>query len=266
MAKESAFEAWLTSVNQEESCVLATILETEKPVTIQDGFRMFISEKGTQIGHLGSETINQQIRELALIKMNTKTPKSETLTFALSEQEEISVFIDVYIPPINILIFGAGHDAIPVANYSVSLGLRTTVVDSRAFYNSEERFPNTTRIVTNDTAYKEMVHIGTRSYVILMNHHLERDQEALKFVLNSQAPYIGVLGPRSRRVRMIDALEEEGIVITEEQLSRVYSPIGLDIGASSSEEIAISILAEIIALRNGHNGGFLRGSEYIHKN
>lgn len=266
MVKQSAFEAWLASVEAEQAGVLATILQTESPLTNEEKGRMFISEEGAPIGDLGDVAINEEIIAVAKKKLSEKKPKSETQTFVLPDEQEISVFIDVYIPPVDLIIFGAGHDAIPVANYSVSLGLRTTVVDSRAFYNSEERFPNTKRIVTNEEGYEEQVQIGSRAYIIVMNHHLERDQETLKFVLTSQSPYVGLLGPRSRRVRMLDALEEEGIVFSDNQLSRLYSPIGLDIGASSPEEIAISILAEIIAIRNGHTGGFLQGAEYIHNN
>ncbi|WP_228548313.1 XdhC family protein [Sporosarcina obsidiansis] len=264
MAKQSAFEAWLASVEAEKACVLATILQTESPLANQESGRMFISSEGVTIGDLGDKTINAKIIALANQKLSEKKPKSETHTFVLSDQQEISIFIDVYIPPVDLIIFGAGHDAIPVANYSVSLGLRTTVVDSRAFYNSEERFPGAKIIVTNEDGYHEKVKIGNRTYIIVMNHHLEKDQKTLEFVLNSQAPYVGLLGPRSRRDRMLDALKEDGIVFSDNQLSRLFSPIGLDIGASSPEEIAISILAEIIAIKNGHTGGFLQGAEYIH--
>lgn len=266
MAKQPAFDAWLASIKAEQTCVLATTLQIESSFTNQESGRMFISEDGLPIGDLGNASINAQIVEAAKNKLSEKKPKSETLTFMLADEQEINIFIDVYTPPVDLMIFGAGHDAIPVANYSVSLGLRTTVVDSRGFYNNEERFPNTRRIVINEEGYEENIKIGSRTYIIVMNHHLEKDRETLKFVLNSQAPYIGLLGPRSRRIRMLDALKEEGIVFSEGQLGRLYSPIGLDIGASSPEEIAISILAEVIAIRNGHAGGFLQGAEYIHNN
>lgn len=266
MSKQLAFEAWLACIEAEQAGVLATILQTELPLTNPESSRMFISNEGIPIGDFGDASINAQIMEIAIKKLHEKKPKSETYTFSVSDGLEMSVFIDVYIPPIDLMIFGAGHDAIPVANYSVSLGLRTTVVDSRSFYNSDERFPGIRRIVTNEDGYQENIKIGNRTYIIVMNHHLEKDQKTLEFVLNSQSPYIGLLGPRSRRIRMLEALEEEGIVFSDSQLQRLYSPIGLDIGASSSEEIAISILAEIIAIKNGHTGGFLQGAEFIHNN
>src|SRR5699024_9204886 len=107
--------------------------------------------------------------------------------------------------------------------------------------------------------------ITDKTYVIVMNHHIEKDEQTLGFVLSSASPYVGVLGPRSRRERMLERLKEEGVVFSEESLQKMHSPIGLDIGARTPEEIAISILAEIIAFKNGHTAGFLKGAEAIHK-
>lgn len=265
MTKQSAFEAWLACGEAKESGVLATILQTGSPIQNPDSGRLFISDGVEPIGDLAGPEINEQIIEIGLQKLKEKNPKSEKIILILANGKEIPVFIDVYIPPIELMIFGAGHDAIPVANYSVSLGLTTTIVDSRSMYNSEERFPGTIRIVTKEDAFQENIKIGNRTYIIVMNHHLEKDQETIKFVLNSSAPYVGLLGPRSRRERMLDGLKESGVVFSQQQLARLFSPIGLDIGAQSPEEIAISILAEVIAIKNGHAGGFLNGSEFIHR-
>jgi xanthine/CO dehydrogenase XdhC/CoxF family maturation factor len=264
MSKQSAFEAWSACVEAEQAGVLATILHTGSPLTEQESGRLFISDEVEPIGDLGEAEVNEQIIEIASQKLKENNPKSETVILILSDGKEISIFIDVYMPPIELMIFGAGHDAIPVANYSVSLGLKTTIVDSRSFYNSEERFPGTHRIVTSEETFQDKLTIGNRTHIIVMNHHLEKDQETLKFVLNSSSPYVGLLGPRSRRMRMLDGLKESGVVFSEQQLARLYSPIGLDIGAQTSEEIAISILTEVIAVKNGHRGGFLQGSEVIH--
>src|SRR5699024_8995403 len=120
------------------------------------------------------------------------------------------------------------HDAIPVAKYSNALGLETIVVDARAAYNNEENFPGSTRIIAREHEFKEKVTINERTYIIVMNHHIEKDQQTLKFILQSVAPYVGVLGPRSRRERMLNNLKEEGITFTHEELEKMYSPVGLD--------------------------------------
>jgi xanthine/CO dehydrogenase XdhC/CoxF family maturation factor len=205
------------------------------------------------------------VLEIGQRKLMESNPKSETRTFTLPEGFDIHVFIDVYIPPSEIMIFGAGHDAIPVANYAVSLGFKTTIIDQRTFYNNKERFPFASRQIVSPAYFNEKIKISYRTYIVVMNHHLEKDQETLKFVLRSESPYIGVLGPRSRQTRMLKAIEAEGILFDEKELERIHSPIGLDIGAVSPDEIALSILSEIVAKKNGHSGGFLRGSDHIHK-
>ncbi|MBS4190502.1 XdhC family protein [Bacillus sp. FJAT-49705] len=265
MLELSPFEAWLRSFKEEQECVLATILPINQLQIEKEPGRLFISKGNLTIGDLGDDEINLRVKEIALRKLYETNPKSETRTFTLPGGKEVHVFIDVYIPPSELMIFGAGHDAMPVAKYAVSLGFKTTLVDQREFYNSEERFPSTNRLIAKTSEFQEKVKIGQRTYIVVMNHHIERDQETLKFVLRSPSPYIGVLGPRSRRVRMLKALEEEGIYFEKEELERMYSPIGLDIGAVSPEEIALSILAEVVAKKNGHTGGFLQDSKYIHK-
>lgn len=262
MDKLLPFEMWLKSIKEEQESVLATVLANEQKENNEG--RLFVSRGNHSIGDLGDEQMNQQVINIAKIKLDQANPKSETCVFTLPSGEEVNVFIDVYIPPAEVMIFGAGHDAIPVAKYAVSLGFNTTVVDQRESYNSKERFPNAQRLIVRTCDFHEKIKIGYRTYIIVMNHHIERDIETLKFVLPSVSPYIGVLGPRSRRIRMLDAIKAEGILFNDYELKRMHSPIGLDIGAASSEEIAISILAEVIAKKNGHSGGFLRGSEYIH--
>src|SRR5699024_3656564 len=167
----------------------------------------------------------------------------------LEDNEQITVFVDVFVPQARVMIFGAGHDAIPVAKYSVSLGYDTTVVDAREGFNTEALFPNTKRIIAHPESYAEKVTITENTYVIVMNHHIEKDRKTLEFVLPSNAAYVGVLGPRSRRERMMNQLRDEGVFLEESELQKMYNPVGLDIGAEKPEEIAISILSEIILYR-----------------
>lgn len=258
------FEAWLKSLEEERESVLATILPVNQTPSRKEPFRLFIS-KELVIGDLGDVSINEQVMEIARRKLNESNPKSEKRTLSMQNGEDIHIFMDMYIPPAELMIFGAGHDAIPVAKYAASLGFKTTVVDEREFLNTEERFPNSVRLLVKTSEFSEKITISRRTYLVIMNHHIERDQETLKFVLRSNSPYIGVLGPRSRRLKMINALKEEGIFFEPHELDKMYSPIGLDIGALSPEEIALSILAEVVAKKNGHEGGFLKGSDSIHK-
>jgi xanthine/CO dehydrogenase XdhC/CoxF family maturation factor len=236
------------------------------PAVLEDSSsRLFVAEEGTPIGSLGDETLHLQVVELARQKLSEQSPKSETREILLPGGKMASVFLDVNVPSAELMIFGAGHDAIPLAKASLDLGLKTTVVDPRPGYNTAERFPGAERILANAETYGEQVSIGRRTYVVVMNHHLERDQEALRFALQSKAPYVGVLGPRSRSNRLLEALERAGVTFRAEELARMFSPVGLDIGADSPEEIAVSIMAEVLAFRSGHGAGFLRERPGIHQ-
>lgn len=265
MFKLSPFDAWLKCMEEEKEGILATVLPMDTFQTEKETKRLFLSIENLPIGDLGDEEINLRVLEIGRRKLLETNPKSETRSFTLPGGRNIHVFIDVYIPPSELMIFGAGHDAIPVAKYAVSLGFKTTIVDQREFYNSEDRFPSANRLLVCPADFLDKIQIGYRTFIVVMNHHMEKDQATLKFVLRSNSPYIGLLGPRSRRIRMLKALEAEGTLFDEKELDKMYSPIGLDIGAVSPDEIALSILAEVVAKKNGHSGGFLQDSEHIHK-
>lgn len=132
------------------------------------------------------------------------------------------------------------------------------VVDARGGFLTEERFGGAELVEAHAGEYEEKVKLGRRSYVVIMNHHLERDRASLRYALETEAAYIGVLGPGSRYQRLMEELRQEGYEARPEGLRRVYSPVGLDLGAETPEEVANSIMGEILAVRKGHRGGFLR--------
>jgi xanthine/CO dehydrogenase XdhC/CoxF family maturation factor len=259
------FAAWTECLKEERAAVLCTLLEFSPSPGIPSGVRLLVPENGEPLGDLGDEALNRLAVELARKKLDTLHPQSETCIFSLPGDRQAEVFFDVNLPPSELMIFGAGHDAIPLAKFAIQSGFKTTVVDPRPAYATEERFPGARIILSDASLWVEQVIIGRRTYVVVMNHHLERDRAAIRFVLNSPAPYVGVLGPRSRCQRMLEALEKEGVTFGEEKLARMYNPVGLDIGAETPEEVAISILSEILAFRKGHAGGYLRGRDSIHQ-
>ena len=174
---------------------------------------------------------------------------------------DVELFFMVSAPPPHLVIFGAGHDAVPLARGGWDLGCAVTVVDVREAFLSAERFPRVELIAAHFSRFAESVSLGPRSFAVAMNHHLERDRESLRFALESEAPYIGVLGPRSRLQKLLDALEADGYVPDAAGLGRVRNPVGLALGAETAEEISVSILGEILALQREFDGGFLTGRE-----
>lgn len=250
------FQMWLETVQEQRAGALATVLNAREGSSFQKASRLFIAEAGTTLGSLGSNNLNEQVLERAKEKMSQLYPRSETRTFKVNG-EAVEVFIDVNVPPPELAIFGAGHDAIPLASYAHKLGFRVTVIDARHAFVTSERFPNASLVRTHPSGFIEKVTLSPRTYVVLMNHHLERDKESLAFALTKNVPYIGVLGPRSRYERMLDALKDEGRLPLAKELAVVRNPIGVDIGADTPDEIAVSVMSELIAIRGEYKAGFL---------
>lgn len=177
----------------------------------------------------------------------------------ISGKTELTGFVELLKPPVNLLVFGAGNDALPLVRMAAVLGWHTTVVDGRANYVSAERFPQAQqlRVAKPDEALATLT-FDSRTVVMLMTHNYNYDLAMLRGLLPMELPYVGSLGPKKKLDRMLAELQEESTVATEQQLQSIYGPTGLDIGAETSEEIALSMLAEIQAVLQGRNGASLR--------
>lgn len=177
------------------------------------------------------------------------------LTEETSSPDEPSenVLIERIEPPRSLVIFGAGHDAIPLVRIAKEVGWRVTVVDHRPAYAQPDRFAQADElIVATPKAAKEQDLIESGSAAVLMTHSYRHDLELLGWLLDSPAAYVGQLGPLHRTERLLGELDRESS-------GRLHAPIGLDLGAESPDEIAMSIVAEIQAFFAGRQGGSLNG-------
>jgi xanthine dehydrogenase accessory factor len=167
--------------------------------------------------------------------------------------QEHRVYIEPFAPEPRLFIVGATHTAIPLCGMAAELGFHVTVIDPRTPFATRERFPRAAELVLEwpDQVLAE-ASLDRESYVVTLTHDLKFDIPTLRTALGSDAGYIGALGSRGTHERRIERLREEGVDAAE--LERVHTPIGLDIGARSPEEIALAILAEIIAVRNARDG------------
>ena len=141
-----------------------------------------------------------------------------------------------------------------------AVGFAVTIVDVRQAFLTAERFPGATLMCAHFSQFSERVNLSAGSFVLIMNHHVERDEECLRFSLESRAAYIGVLGPRSRYDKLLTSLADRGYVPASSRLASVRNPVGLALGAETPQEVAVSILSEVLAIRRGFAGGFLSGS------
>jgi xanthine dehydrogenase accessory factor len=201
------------------------------------------------IGSLGTPELD----EIAVPEASRLLEDQRSLTLSYpTPHGEVELFYEVFPPPPTLLIFGAVHVAQALATFAKQLGFRVVVTDARPKLLTPERFPTADELVQGwpEDAIAQMA-IDRNTYVAILTHDPKFDEPALMGTLSTDARYIGAVGSRKtsadRRVRLIEA------GATEEQLARIRGPIGLNIGASTPEEMAISILAEIIAIRHGRD-------------
>jgi xanthine dehydrogenase accessory factor len=171
----------------------------------------------------------------------------------------ITVFQETITPPPALLIFGAGDDAQPLAQLAQPLGWPVTIADPRAAFATAARFPAAARILVAPA--KDLVaHVAPEpgSLAIVMTHHYIHDVPVLRDLLPLELGYLGLLGPKKRADRILEDLARDGFAPTSAQLSRLHAPVGLDLGAETSAEVALSILAEIRATLAGRDARPLR--------
>jgi xanthine dehydrogenase accessory factor len=187
--------------------------------------------------------------------------RSETRHFGPRGQrrmEDVAVFIQSFAPPPKMYVFGAIDFASAVARAGKFMGYRVTVCDARPVFATRDRFPSADEIVVAwPDEFLRTAEVDKRSVICVLTHDPKFDVPVLVEALKTEAGYIGAMGSRRTHNNRTARLKEEGV--TDEQLARVSSPIGLDIGARTPEETAIAIAGEIIALRTGHSGGRLAG-------
>ncbi|MFD2584594.1 XdhC family protein [Pedobacter vanadiisoli] len=186
-----------------------------------------------------------------------KVSENKISTFKSYEvnSQQIDAFIEFIRPPISLIIVGAGNDAQPLAEMAYLLGWEVTVIDGRPTHATPLRFANATRIlISKPESVLAQIQIDEQTAFVLMTHNYNYDLELLKYLLDTNAPYIGTLGPKKKLLRMLGELD----LATPLNETRVHGPIGLDIGAETAEEIAISILAEIKSVFTGASAMFLK--------
>ena len=236
---------YLKKVNENrQAAVLVTLFSLQDRKGPQYGTCLLLKEDGGLVQHVPvlKEVLLADANEV-LINQNSSF-KNYT-----SDDHNITAFIEVIKPPVSIIIIGAGNDVVPLVNMADILGWETTVVDGRANYAKQERFVSACQVlVAKPENVLEQITIDEHTVFLLMTHNYNYDMAMLRQLLGKNMTYIGMLGPKIKRERMLNELKDEGSNFTGQQLSVLHSPVGLDIGAETSEEIALSILAEIKAM------------------
>jgi xanthine dehydrogenase accessory factor len=242
-------------LDEERACCLVTAL-TSGIDGVDPGARFLVEASGTRDGGLGAPDADAVATDLARQALASGRSSVETLGTAGGE---IRVFAEVLEPPPRLLVCGAGHDAIPLVRYAADLGWRVTVADVREPFLTQERFPEASSFVDADPITVARVwQPDRRSSAVVMTHNYLRDIDYLRALLDCDLAYLGVLGPRRRTEQLLRELAADGVTVTDTSRARLHAPAGLDLGAEGPEEVAWSIVAEMLAVRRGRSGGPLR--------
>jgi xanthine dehydrogenase accessory factor len=213
------------------------------------GARAAVRDDGSRVGSLGSTALDSGVAG----------PVQRRLTSGLAGTDDIdgvSVFIDPIVPAPHIAIIGAVHIAIALSTMARAAGYRVTVIDPRTAFLNTERLPDADRLIAKwpDEALP-LLDLGARDAAVCLAHDPKFEDPALGVLLRSPTGYIGAIGSRTTHGKRVARLRDAGF--SDEEIARIHSPVGLDLGAATAEEIAVSILAEVVAARRGRSGGTL---------
>jgi xanthine dehydrogenase accessory factor len=226
----------------------ATLIEgTGRP-----GDKLLVWPTGKTFGSLGDAALERQAANDARAMM--ERPRAELRQYAAPAAR---VFIEVLPPPPHLVIFGGVHIAIPLTDMAKTLGYRVTIADPRRAFANHERFSHADQIITEwPQKVVQQLEIGPTTYCVILTHDPKIDEPALKSLLGQGAAYVGAIGSRKTHAERFARMAQHGV--SAEQLAEVYAPVGLNLGAQTPEEIALAIMAEIVAVRRGRTGGFMR--------
>jgi xanthine dehydrogenase accessory factor len=241
------------SVENGEPTMLATVVKVKG----REGLRAGDFLASNKMGIVASTIPNSNLSSRIVAEGSVIADASSARRTYSRGIEEIDVFFQRVLPPVPLLVFGAGADAAPLVDAAKQLGWHVTVIDQRPAYANKSRFPGADSVVVSDQL-PDGLKVSDRHVAVIMTHNFDRDRIILPILLGSPARYVGLLGPGSKLRALLEDLEGHGFSPGMDQLDRLYAPIGLDIGAETPEEIALSIVAEIKSVLEGRTGGSLR--------
>ena len=244
------------AIHKRQNTVLVTLYAPQIKKGDTVGTSMLLEDSGefhnNSTFQFVPETLMQDIKETLMIK------KSSFKSYILNDHT-FNAFLSFISPPISLVIVGAGNDAIPLQSIAETLGWEVTIVDGRHTYAKIERFSSACQIiVSKPEKVLQQIPIDEKSVFVLMTHNYNYDYAILKALLDKNVTYIGALGPKKKLDNMITDLKAENIFLNERQKNILYGPVGLELGAETPAEIALSITAEIMSVMHNKKGGSLR--------
>jgi xanthine dehydrogenase accessory factor len=235
---------------------VATIVNVRGSIPSFETAKMLVRDDGSIVGTIGGGCVEAEVWQAAREIMESEKPR--TLTFNLNQNPKydtglvcggtLDIFVEPVLPPASLYIFGAGHVALSLYRTASASGFDVTVIDDRENYANRERFPEAKEVIADDfDKAMSRLHPGETSYIVIVTRGHHDDMRVLRWAVQTQARYIGMIGSKRKTISIFRELVKEGIA--EHLFERVHAPVGLDIGAITPEEIAVAITAELIAAR-----------------
>jgi xanthine dehydrogenase accessory factor len=244
-------------------CALATIVQVNGSIPSYESAKMLVRDDGTFAGTIGGGCVEAEVWNAAREAMDDGKPRH--LTFNLGQDAaydnglicggQLNVFIEPVAPQPMALIFGAGHISKSLSRIAAMAGFGTVIVDDRDTFANRERFPEADEI--HAAAYEEVfpkLAVNSSSYIVIVTRGHRDDMRVLKWAVDTPARYVAMIGSKRKTIGVIRELEKEGV--PRGKFERLHAPMGLDIGAVTPEEIAVSVVAEMIAVRRSPESGW----------
>ena len=244
-----------------QKCALATIVQVRGSIPSFESAKLLVREDGSIIGTIGGGCVEAEVWNAAREVISTEIPKH--MSFSLGQEAaydnglicggQLDIFVECITPQPAALIFGAGHISKSLAKVLDLSGFRVSVIDNREAFANRDRFPEAAEIHADE--YEELfpkLNINESSYIVIVTRGHRDDMRVLRWAVTTPARYIAMIGSKRKVLSVIRELEKEGI--PPNAFERVYAPMGLEIGAISPAEIAISVGAEMIAMRRNPEG------------
>jgi xanthine dehydrogenase accessory factor len=236
---------------------LATIVHTNGSIPSYESSRMLVREDGSIAGTIGGGCVEAEVWAAAKEVMNEEAPRK--MTFNLNNEANydnglicggtLEIFVEPILPQPMLYIFGGGHVSIALASAAHTAGFAIGVVDDRESFANRERFPMAEEIHTSFEVAFAKIKPTASTYLVIVTRGHKDDMRVLGWAVGTSPRYIGMIGSKRKVLSVYRALEKDGVAT--EKFTGVHAPVGLDIGALTPEEIAISITAELIAIRRG---------------
>lgn len=244
-----------------QKCALATIVGVKGSIPAFQTAKLLVREDGSLVGTIGGGCVEAEVWNAAREVMATEKPRN--MSFSLGQDAaydnglicggQLEVFVECINPQPVALVFGGGHISRSLSKVLDLAGFKVSIVDNREAYANRERFPEANEVYAEE--YEEVfpkLEVNESTYVVIVTRGHRDDMRVLRWAIGTRARYIAMIGSKRKTISVIKELEKEGI--PRAQFERVFAPMGLEIGAVSPEEIAVSVTAEMIAVRRDPEG------------